>query len=398
MLSKIIVGSAGFEKKGKGEYYPRPSSAGPERCIRQMVYHARKIPEDSQMGDRFVIVLGDGSFHEELTADWLRTTTFQLSSQQMALDIQKLDFLPEPDAPDSFPFKSWRIACIDYQEEHHTISDEWQRKWISHGWKWCKDCERAIPLNILHGHTDGVLTDLFRIDRGYEHKGINHFQCERYWRGVWPLDHITQTCLYTKGLRLFNPEINEAVLLIKNKNTSQYMDLVIRYDEDTDTAIIVEKEKSSGEVEVMKDKPLAEFRNIVGDAIAKFERVHEHALAGTLPDRPFDVGTDYPCSYCSWQETCWEGYGEEFKRLTKDKALEEEWYHLCKYYLEVAMHYKNAEEEYESLRKDILDTLKGEGARSGRIGPYAVKIMTRKSKKGQSEFIQITIPKRKGKR
>jgi hypothetical protein len=339
MLSRIITKVAGMTKEKRQKYYPRPSSAGPERCIRQMTYHSRGIPEDSEMGDRFVIVLNDSSFHEDLTADWVRKTAFQLSSEQM--EVEGPLVLGKP----------------------------------------------------LKGSIDGVITDLLGIDRLWEHKAINHFQFQKYWGGMWPMDYIAQCCIYILGLRKVNPEINQAVLLIKNKNTSQYMDMVIEYDEEADTAKVIEMEKSSGEVVVMKDKPIVEIHGVVGSAVAKFEEIDRHTKAETLPDRPHDNPDEFPCSYCSWLQTCWEGYEEEFDRLTDDLQLEEEWYNTCKYYLETDMHYANYRDERQELREQILDTLKGQGARSGRIGPYAVKIMTRKKKLGQAEWIRITIPK-----
>jgi hypothetical protein len=342
MLSRIIVGVAGMEKEKRQKYYPRPSSAGPERCIRQMTYHSRNIPEDSQMGDRFVIVLNDSSFHEELTADWLRLTAFQLSSEQM-----------EVEGP---------MVC-------------------------------GKPLK---GSIDGVITDLLSLDRLWEHKAINHFTFQKYWSGTWPLDYITQCVIYIIGLSKVNPAINQAVLLIKNKNTSQYMDMVIEYDFETDTASVIEMEKSSGEVFVMKDEPLFVFPNVMSDAVKKFETIQMHTEAETLPDRPFEVGTDYPCSYCSWQETCWQDYEQEFKKLIEDVELEKEMEEKCRYYLEVDMHLKNSDSEAKELKAGIMATMKSLGARSGRIGPYAVKIMQRNTRGKISEWIRITKPKPKG--
>jgi hypothetical protein len=342
MLSRIIVKTAGMGKEGRHKYYPRPSSAGPERCIRQMTYHARNFPEDTEMGDRFVIVLDDSTFHEELTADWIRTTTFQLSSQQMEVEGPEANGEP------------------------------------------------------LKGSIDGVITDLLGIDRLWEHKAINHFTFQKYWGGLWPLDYITQCCIYILGLRKVNPDINQAVLLIKNKNTSQYMDMVIQYDEAEDKAIIIEMEKSSGEIEAMKDEPLAEFPNIVGDAVKKFEVIEHHRLNETLPDRPYEVGTDFPCSYCSWQETCWEGYEEEFDKLLDDIALEQEMEERCRYYLEKDMHLKADDAEVKELKAEILQIMRDLGAKSGRVGPYAVKIMQRKTRGKISEWIRITKPKPKG--
>ena len=66
-------------------YYPRPSLAGPERCVRQLVYQGLGMPKEPLPG-RTYHVFDDGTFHEELTADWIRKSAFQIHSQQMGVD------------------------------------------------------------------------------------------------------------------------------------------------------------------------------------------------------------------------------------------------------------------------------------------------------------------------
>ena len=96
MLADVLVKVAGFEKEDHGLYTPRPSLAGPERCIRQIVYWANGTPEDRTIGDRFIMVLDDSSWHEHLTADWIRQSAYTLHSEQMHINTPMgLDFLPE---------------------------------------------------------------------------------------------------------------------------------------------------------------------------------------------------------------------------------------------------------------------------------------------------------------
>ena len=123
MLADVLLKVAGTEKREQ-EYRPRPSSAGPERCLRQQVYKARG-QKGGPMGDRFVVVLDDSSWHEELTADWIRKTTFRLHSQQM------------------------EIIC---GEAPHM--------------------GQIVP---VLGHIDGIITDVTGVDRLWEHKAINYF-------------------------------------------------------------------------------------------------------------------------------------------------------------------------------------------------------------------------------
>ena len=43
MIADIILKVAAMERTEEDAYRPRPSSAGPQRCIRQMVYHGLGI-------------------------------------------------------------------------------------------------------------------------------------------------------------------------------------------------------------------------------------------------------------------------------------------------------------------------------------------------------------------
>ena len=80
MLAEILPKIAQMEYK-EYDFRPRPSMAGPERCSRQMVFHGMGVSR-SPMPGRAVMVFDDSSWHEELTADWLRKTAYKLHSQQ----------------------------------------------------------------------------------------------------------------------------------------------------------------------------------------------------------------------------------------------------------------------------------------------------------------------------
>ena len=79
MLAEIIPKIAGMEQN-EWDFKPRPSSAGPERCIRQMVYHGLGFPSEPLSG-RAILVFDDSSWHEELTLDWLRKSAFKIHSE-----------------------------------------------------------------------------------------------------------------------------------------------------------------------------------------------------------------------------------------------------------------------------------------------------------------------------
>lgn len=311
MLADILPRIAAETQGPQHAYRPRPSLAGPERCVRSLVYDARKIPATPFPG-RAVMIFDDSSWHEELTADWIRKTAYVLHSEQMAV---------------------------------------------------------STPAG--EGHIDGILTDLLGVDRLWEHKGLNHFSFERIWKGQWPVDYFTQCALYLHGLHAIQPNLTEALLLIKNKNTAAFLECLLQYDAADDVLRLLSVVRSDGQRSDPKD---IQWSGIVASAVQKFADVESHRAAATLPDRPFSFGTDYPCGYCRWGSTCWEGYEEEFKALEEDPALDKELEDMAAYYLEVSGHASEMEKEKKQLRDKVRAALAAKNVKGGKAGPYTIQV------------------------
>ena len=263
-------GSTGYSK-----YSPRPSSAGPDRCIRSMVYHAMGVPPKPLPG-RSLLVFDDSSWHEELTKQWVAQSAFKLHSEQMGITLKGV--MP------------WRIPGLA---------------------RTCKVCGQVSGPDDLHGHLDFMVTDLAQRDWLVEHKAINHFTFNRMWeKADWPLDYLTQMGIYFRGLRAVHNDISNGLLLIKNKNTAQYIEFEAVYDHEADSIKIIRGVRSDGETYP------ADFtlQNVTKGAIEKFRLIEDVYLKNkTLPPRPFLFSDKdgFPCSYCAWSETCWLGYEEE---------------------------------------------------------------------------------------
>jgi len=328
MISSTLVKIAAAEEAEKEpqEYYPRCSVAGPERCKRAQTYWALGYPRNPFPG-RFVILLQDSTFHEELTADWIRKSAFTLHSEQMGLDCDVLPF--GTDKP-----------------------------------RFCKLCEKEIAGNIVHGHTDGIITDILMNDSIWEHKALNHFTFEMYWKGdKYPLDYITQGCLYKKGVSKVNPHVKNICLNIKNKNTSQMIDYVIEYDIETDIAKVVEVEHSNGK----KKYPDFVYENVIAIARQRFIEIEDFRSRNELPEREFDR-EEWQCDYCFYGEKCWEGYEQEFNTMTEDATLEGSIIELCSFYLEQVNYEKDAKSHKEELNAKIKDILRSQNIRKGKTG------------------------------
>ena len=314
MLAELIPKLAEMTAEEEHPFYPRPSMAGPERCIRQMVYHGLEFPREPLPG-RALIIFSDSSFHEDLTHDWLRKSAYTIHSEQMKVKCRA-------------PMKS--------------------------------------------GHIDAIFTDIFKVDRLEEHKGLNHFTVERYWNGgELPLDNLTQTAIYIDAIQQEStPDLKEGILLIKNKNTAGYIEYLCRYEGYEDDILhILERTRSDGQRVTMDIK----IENIVADACAKFESVLGYIAKKTLPPRQYDFD-HWRCEYCGWGKSCWENYIEEFNALKTDEMLPGDVADMVRYYKESGAQVGEMKKEYDDLRKKIKDTMKDLGVREGRAGEYIVKL------------------------
>ena len=308
MLADIILRIAAEEGKEEDSYTyrPRPSASGPERCLRQLVYHGLGVPRQPLPG-RAIMIFSDSSFHEDLTADWIRRSAFHLHSEQMKVDVG----------------------------ERYGIH--------------------------LKGSIDGIVTDALKVDRHYEHKALNMFTFQKYWAGELPLDNISQTCVYNSGVKKLNPDINESILLIKNKNTAAYLEFLIRYEDDT--ALIVNRVNSQGETIEMG----VEIPNIVDDAFKKFATVQEYIDKKTLPKREYDID-HWRCEYCGWYSHCYKNFAGEFEELKTDTQLPDEIADIVAYKQELAAERIDIEHKEDDIRGQIKKIMKDLDTRKGRAG------------------------------
>lgn len=350
MIAEIIpkIASMKAEEEWTDDYRPRPSSAGPERCIRSMVYHGLGIPRNPWPG-RMILTVDDSSWHEELTLDWIRQSAFQVHSQQMEL---------------------------------------------------------TLPAPMTTGSIDGIITDVLGIDRLFEHKALNHFTFQKFWNNdELPLDYFTQCAIYMSGLQKVNPDIFEGILLIKNKNTAAYLEYLFKYS--WDSLLIVQKTSSQGET-----KPVDIIINdIVTDAVEKFNQVKKYIETKTLPKRPYDMDS-WRCDYCGWARECWSNYEKEFKALKTAQMLPDEVADMVRYYKEVGAHKSEIEKEYDELKGKIKTVMKDADTREGSAGEYVCKLslstidrvdkslltqaeILRATKTTMQERLTISLPKRK---
>ena len=237
------------------------------------------VDRDHAPADRMIMIWDDGHWHEELTNDWLRKSAFKLHSEQMSVNGAVLPFMPK--------------------DKKYT----------------CKVCKQEVSSNILHGHIDGIIQDATGRDFLFDHKAINHFTFMRWVElKEFPKDYFTQLAIYNDGIQTnLDADLKDILLLVKNKNTAQYLEFQCHYDKAKDTLYLTRLMVSEG-----GDHKLDfAYENIVGEAVQRFVDVHDHAKKKLLPKRQYYFD-DWHCSYCDWCDKCWEGYDAEQSKEAKE--------------------------------------------------------------------------------
>ncbi len=318
MLADVLHKVAEFDREEEWVYSPRPSLAGPERCIRSLDYYAQDY-ERKPFPGRFITVLDDSSWHEQLIKDWIRKSAFQIHSEQM------------------------EVAC------------------------------GIVNGKSVRGHIDGILTDIILIDRLLEIKAISHFGFQDVWNGHLPLDYITQSCLYLKGLRETIPDLQEALLFIKNKNQSQYLEILISLD-GSDCATLKEIILSTGERKPINQK----IENVTGSALARFEEIERYRQEKKVHPRIYEK-SHWRCQYCPYGELCWEGWEEEIENMVEGQA-DEEFETMCRYYKETSAHVSEMEKEKDNMNGQIKGYMKEHGWNKTVAGEYTALLDIRRKK------------------
>ncbi len=307
MLADLIIKVAAehFNSKEDSKYYPRPSSASPRlkkedyvgRCERQMTYDALGYRSQPLAG-RAVIVFEDSSWHEELTAEWLRKSAFELTDSQM------------PVSAEFFGIK-------------------------------------------LTGHIDGILRAIDGSKYLYEHKAINHFTWERFaFKDEIPYDYFCQASIYLDAVRRdADDELKGAILLIKNKNTSQYMEFVFDYDSKNDICVIKTRLNS---VEAEVEELNIEIKGIIKQAILKFKRVERNRKKKELPKRDYEF-EDWQCSYCKFTDTCWgKDYEKDLQEFVDIKDIAPDDVEL----LSIALEHRDIRLASDKIEKSVKKKLR----------------------------------------
>lgn len=293
MLAELIHPIAAMDYE-EWPFKPRPSNAGPEHCLRKLAYQIHGAPQRDP-GGRFLVVLDDSSWHEELIIQWIEKSAFHVHSRQLRIQSDTVH---------------WNGAPF-----------------------------------VIEGNIDGLVTNLFGKDVLLECKAIEHFTFTRYHEGAYPLNYFAQVIFYLVGVRRLNPDIEEALLLIKNKNQSAFLEYRLTYDAEQDVLTVVEVTHSSG----TKTFPNQSFIGLRKQALQRYVQLEEHRVNGTLPVRPYQDDDNYHCSYCPFRTRCWANV--QIVSTHHSMPIREELIPLLKEYQELAPKRASIEKRYKELRQ-----------------------------------------------
>jgi len=318
MIADLIHKVARDMQPPMQDYRPRPSAWG--RCVRASVYHALGYPGKLFPG-RMVVLLEDSGFAEDMTIDWIQRTAFKIHSQQLEVQIGA----------------------------------------TRGGVK-------------IHGSIDGILQDLLGVEYLFEHKAINHFSFERLEAslqdGIWDenlVKWVHQGCCYLVGLAKLST-ICRVVFLIKNKNTSAYLEAIGTYSPALDR-FTLDSAMSTRVIEDSETGIRGDLRGglepmvldgVVSGFIGYFNRVEELAGAKILPPRPYEL-SDWHCGYCQWQGVCWEGFEAEINKMLVGVELPENLRDQVKAYIVFRDEAKRAEDQKDVTRSIIVNELQAQG-------------------------------------
>jgi hypothetical protein len=335
MLAEILHKIKELDQQENYKYSPRPSLSGPQRCIRSLDYYAQGFPPSPFPG-RAMQVMDDSSWHEQLILEEIRKSAYGLHSEQMHINI-----------PIGLPLRERKcLVKINGQE-----------------------CGKTIPTGCAAGHIDGIITDMLGIDRILEIKAISHFGFQAIWNGEIPWDYIFQTTHYMEGILEINPEIKEGLLFFKNKNQAQYLDILLRYDNEKDELTIGKMTLSTGESKDINST----LPGALTQSRTKFQEVERYKIDKKLHPRQYTFD-NWHCEYCRWGATCWEGWEQEIQAVPDtlefpepelDEAYERDCINIININAVIKQH-----EGQKDIIEDRLKTAIRDKARHGKAGSY----------------------------
>ena len=310
---------------GNGGYYPRVSQAG--SCPRALTYKLRGIEETDPLSDKSLSTFHEGHTQEDVTLDLLSDTDFELADGQLGLNVATLPGVTgEP--------------------------------------RWCRECKKNIPYEVLHGHIDSILyTD--EATYLWEHKALGDFAYENL-NNEFPEGYVTQCCCYIAGLQNLGMDVKEAILLCKKKSTGEFRQIHILFDVDSDVAVVTNcwsGKRGALDYVIKKNVDLHVEVENHGD------------IFSNMPDRPYDYD-HWKCRFCQYRTECWSTFPDEIKDFEKaiDLPTSDPLYQKLGALKTAREVKKEVEAEEKKARSEVASELTDRSFKAGQVGDLRFSI------------------------
>jgi hypothetical protein len=357
MIAEIIPKVMEMIQRKNETYRPRCSNLGTEKCIRAQVYSALKYPYTPIPG-RGIEVMDDSSWHEELTIDRLEKSAFKIHSRQLGVDAIDL-------------------KCVLLDKEYH-----------------CKICNKTIPKYTIHGHIDGILQDMQGDDYLFEHKAVSHFSFIAYETGdLYPIDYITQCTAYILGLKKLTGKLLPGIMVVKNKNTSKYMEFRIEYDEQEDIAKvnIFRLDYTKNNEGILKEVKEVFLGDIIKNAITRVMDIENYVIKKTLPVRQYDVDT-WQCDYCRYNQECYKNYEKEIDNRKNEISVNNlEIVKMAAEYHDLNDIKKENEKKVDEIKTKLKLWMQEQNAKTGKAGKLIIKLDKRIKKSLDKALLPVEL-------
>jgi hypothetical protein len=346
MLAEKILYIAEANQEPTRPYRPRPSNSGPEKCVRSLVYHAMGTAPKPLSG-RAILKMKDSARHEDITAAWLDQGDLKPHSRQLGLNCIKLQspFLKKP-----------RI---------------------------CDICKMEVPAHTMHGHIDWLITELTGIIRLVEHKALRSSSFCKYESGDYlPYDYISQSVIYTLALKiLYGDKMGFSILLIKNKDDSNYMEYHLEYDEQADIVRVqAYRLNTLGRLVFVREAMLGD---VITQIRYKFRLVDSYSARKVLPKREYEL-SGWQCKNCQWKETCWKNYDLEIEKRREQASLGHKLQVSVAVHETVKKQLRETKKEYQRIHNEVRHGLQKLNTRSGFAGKLFARMIPVKKNRFRS--------------
>lgn len=281
ILRRLGVGRENAERYDTVGFYYSPSNLG--GCDRELYMQAKGLWSLAP-GNRLLGIFRDGEAHEELTGSQLEKAGVRIVHAQRGCSLA----LPD----DELIRTSRNIAGVSFHE--------------------CPVCGEALPSPCIHGHVDFVVENpVTQQPEIIEHKAVNTHSwraaveriSEQGGHGAWA--HHTRYCvqlgLYLVSLsRQEGLSDAEGVLLMKDKNTAQFLDIRLHYEAPSDILRVVGAAVEGRSL--MGEEGAFAVRGFMGHAVQKVLRI-ERALR--VPEERHMLRTpEAQCPSCAARTAC----------------------------------------------------------------------------------------------